>query len=112
MKTPVLKTAGLALLATGLLCGSAASGTQSYFNYYGRLVAPALIPYGEAQPVPANGCVWDNLVYSNGAVIARGVPLITYFRCERGTWMVTSAGDAIFGPRVPERPGTVQPVPP
>lgn len=112
MKTPALKTAGLAFLAAGMLGGPATSDAQSYFNNYGRLVPPALIPYGEVQPVPANGCVWDNLVYSNGAVIVQGFRLITYFRCERGTWMVTSAGDAIFGPRVPERPGTVQPVPP
>ncbi len=62
--------------------------------------------------MPPNGCVWDNLVYSNGAVIARGVRLTAYFRCEGGTWTITSAGDAIFGPRVPERPGRAQPAPP
>ena len=107
-----MKTAGLAFLAAGLLCGSAASGAQSSFNNYGRVVPPELIPYGEVTPVPPNGCVWDNLVYSNGAVIARGVPLTTYFRCDGGTWTVTSAGDVIFGPRAPEKPRNARPAPP
>ena len=107
-----MKTAGLAFLAAGLLCTAAASAAQSSFNNYGRVAPPVILPYGEVTPVPPSGCVWDNLVYSNGAVIVRGVPLTTYFRCEGGTWTVTSAGDAIFGPRAPETPGSAQPTPP
>lgn len=107
-----MKTAGLAFLAAGLLCAAAASAAQSSFNNYGRVAPPVILPYGEVTPVPPSGCVWDNLVYSNGAVIVRGVPLTTYFRCEGGTWTVTSAGDAIFGPRAPERPGGAEPTPP
>jgi hypothetical protein len=107
-----MKTAGLAFLAAGLLCPAAASAAQSSFNSYGPAAPPGFLPYAEVTQVPSDGCVWDNLVYSNGAVIARGVPLTAYFRCEGGTWTVTSAGNAIFGPRVPERPGSAQPAPP
>lgn len=107
-----MKTAGLAFLAAGLLCGSTASGAQSSFDDYRAAVPPGYAPYGELVQVPPNGCVWDNLVYSNGAVIARWVRLPAYFQCENGTWTVTSPGDALFGPRVPERPGKVRPTPP
>ena len=107
-----MRTAGLAFLAAGLLCGDAASGAQSSFDNYRRVAPLELVPYSELTQVPPNGCVWDNFIYSNGAVIVRGDRLTTYFRCEGGTWTVTSAGDAIFGPRAPETPGSAQPTRP
>ena len=37
--------------------------------------------------VPPNGCVWGNLIYSNGAVIERPLTNRVYFRCVQGSWM-------------------------
>ena len=107
-----MNVTGLAYLAAALLGGSAALGAQSPFNSYGRMAPLELVPYGELMQVPPNGCVWENLVYSNGAVIARWYPSTTYFQCERGTWTIISPGDAIFGRRAPERPVGAQPTPP
>jgi hypothetical protein len=101
-----MKIARLAFLVAGLLGGPAAFGAQSSFNSYGGLAQPELVPYGQPLQVPPDGCVWGNLVYSSGAVIAQCHPFSTYFQCERGTWTIIPPGDAIFGRRAPEKPGS------
>jgi hypothetical protein len=36
--------------------------------------------------VPAGGCVWDNAVFSNGAIFERYIRRPFYFRCMNGQW--------------------------
>jgi hypothetical protein len=35
---------------------------------------------------PAGGCVWDNGVYSDGAILERRQFPTTFFRCTAGRW--------------------------
>lgn len=93
---------GLAFLAAGLLSGFAAFGAQRPSTGYGPAAPPDLAPYGGLAQVPPNGCVWENVVYSNGAVIPR--PYASLPECDRGTWTMISPADAIFGRTVPETP--------
>lgn len=37
-------------------------------------------------PVPAGGCVWENAVFSNGAIFERYLGRPFYFRCMDGPW--------------------------
>jgi hypothetical protein len=54
---------------------------------------PDSVPTFEGAPesalaqVPANGCVWGNLIYSNGAVIERQLTNRIFFRCAQGSWI-------------------------
>jgi len=50
------------------------------------LVPPEFVPYSALAQVPANGCVWGNLIFSNGAVIERQLTTRVYFRCVKGDW--------------------------
>jgi hypothetical protein len=36
--------------------------------------------------IPAGGCVWDNAVFSNGAIFERFIGRPFYFRCMNGQW--------------------------
>jgi hypothetical protein len=90
-----MKTAALSLLAA-TVGGIAAGWAQPRPG--DQLLAPSeIIPYGAPVQVPTNACVWENLVYSHGAVIQIRAPLTTYFRCARGRWEIISPGDLMDG---------------
>lgn len=104
----MMKMTGLAFLAAGFLSGSAHVAAQrpsaSYGLGYGLAAPLQVAPYSELAQVPPNGCVWENAIYSNGAVIPQGyASLPVYFQCDRGTWTMISPADAILG-TVPETP--------
>lgn len=70
---------------------------------------PESVPYGTLSQAPLDACVWANLIYSPGAIVATQVPMTSYFRCVQGTWEVTSPGEAMGGRRAPEESGTSRP---
>lgn len=105
----MMKMTGLAFLVAGLLNGSADVAAQRPSTGYGLgygLAAPLdVVPYSGLAQVPPNGCVWENVIYSSGAVIPQGyASLPIYFQCDHGTWIRISPADAILGPAVPETP--------
>jgi hypothetical protein len=67
---------------------------QNQYNN-GRAGAPAYIPYGLPLQVPPAGCVWDNVIYSNGAVIERQNPVTTVYQCVRGSWKIIRPGELL-----------------
>lgn len=93
----------LAVLMLGDLSGGRAQAPNSQAT-----TLPELVPYGALSQVPPNACVWANLIYSPGAIIATQVPMTSYFpsyfRCVQGTWEVTSPGEAMADMR-PRGPG-------
>jgi hypothetical protein len=71
----LLMTAALALAAHG----AAAQGNAA--------VPPSdNLPYAMPMAVPANGCAWAGLTYSDGAIIQGRLALPTFFRCSGGIW--------------------------
>jgi hypothetical protein len=53
---------------------------------YGPSVQSPLAEYLVPPQVPAGGCVWENAVFSNGAILERYIGRQFYFRCMSGQW--------------------------
>jgi hypothetical protein len=59
--------------------------------------------------VPRDGCVWNNTVFSNGAILERHQMPRAFFRCVQGSWRsFNSFYDATVG-RELARPGSATP---
>lgn len=68
------------------------------------------MPYAMPTAVPANGCAWAGLVYSDGAIIQGHLPLPTFFRCARGSWESFNAAEqAIDRSHAQEASGSSRP---
>jgi hypothetical protein len=95
------------LIAGGLALASyqaAAQGANS------PAPPPDALPYAMPMTVPANGCAWGGLVYSDGAVIQGRLAVATVFRCASGSWeSFNSAQQAIDRSRSQEASGSSQP---
>src|SRR5260370_19906774 len=55
--------------------------------------------------VPRDGCVWNNTVFSNGAIIERRQQPWAFFRCMQGSWQSFDTFDAARIGREPAPPG-------
>ena len=62
-------------------------------------------PESALADVPPNGCVWGNLIYSNGAVIERPLANRIYFRCVQGSWINFPTLEQATTYGQPARPG-------
>ena len=71
--------------------------------------------YAIPPPVPAGGCVWDNAVFSNGAIFERYLGRPFYFRCTDGQWQsFYTFYEAMIGrddPPILKRNGQQRPTP-
>jgi hypothetical protein len=70
-------------------------------NY--AITGPSLGPENGAylQPapvVPPGGCVWENVVFSDGAIIERRPQPRVVFRCVQGSWQSFDSFDAARAP--------------
>ncbi|HUK61530.1 MAG TPA: hypothetical protein VLV50_20020 [Stellaceae bacterium] len=85
----------LLAMAAGI-CAVAATPTLAQ----GVRAAPlAAVPYPMTVTVPANGCAWSGVAYSDGAVIKPLPSDFSYFRCTRGSWQrFSSLADATREP--------------
>ena len=71
---------------------------------------PDALPYAMPLTVPANGCAWGGLVYSDGAVIQGRLPVAAFFRCAGGSWQsFSSAEQATDRAHAQEGSGSSQP---
>jgi hypothetical protein len=74
---------------------------------FGVVLAPAALAQGQGGvpttaltlpmplEVPANGCAWSGVAFSDGAVIEPLRNAFSYFRCARGSWLrFTSLAEA------------------
>jgi hypothetical protein len=86
--------AALASLATSALAEGVVTMTPDLETSAGA--------YLQAPPmVPRDGCVWNNTVFSNGAIIERHQMPWAFFRCIQGTWRsFDSFHDATVGREV------------
>jgi hypothetical protein len=74
----------------------------------GAYVQPQII-------LPEGGCIWNNAVYSDGAIFERQQTPRTAFRCTQGSWQsfdsfdaarsVGRDGDGAARPSPAQRPG-------
>jgi hypothetical protein len=91
------------LFAGALLLAAHPAGAQGALDT--APPPPDALPYAMPMAVPANGCAWGGLVYSNGAVIQGRLPLATFFRCAGGGWQsFSSAEQATERSRPPQEP--------
>ena len=96
MRARVLGVLGLAVIA-------APADAQVVRNGYPVMSQPAeyLVP----PPVPTGGCVWDNAVFSNGAIFEAYLGRPFYFRCMDGQWRsFYSVHEARIGSNEPPTP--------
>jgi hypothetical protein len=68
----------------GLAVNVASADAQVVRN--GSSVMGLTAEYPIPPPVPAGGCVWENAVFSNGAIFERFLGRPFYFRCMNGQW--------------------------
>jgi hypothetical protein len=52
----------------------------------GQIAVSPPVAYVVPPPVPEGGCVWDNAVFSNGAILERYLGRSFYIRCMSGRW--------------------------
>jgi hypothetical protein len=45
-------------------------------------------------PIPQGGCVWNNAVFSDGAILEKQQQPRAFFRCVQGTWQSFDSYDA------------------
>jgi hypothetical protein len=66
--------------------------------------------YLSAPPVvPPDGCVWNNSVFSNGAILERRQMPWAFFRCVQGSWRSFDSFDEAAAGREFSRPGATTP---
>ena len=51
--------------------------------------------------IPAGGCVWNNAVFSDGAILQWPEQPRAFFRCVRGRWQSFESFDAAASGRAP-----------
>jgi hypothetical protein len=64
----------------------AAPADAQIINNSGSPVGSRPAEYVVPPPVPVGGCVWENAVFSNGAIFERYIGRPFYFRCMDGQW--------------------------
>jgi hypothetical protein len=76
----ILRALGILGLAT------LAAPTEAQIAKNGPSLGSPLAEYLVPPQVPAGGCVWDNAVFSDGAIFERYIGRQFYFRCMNGQW--------------------------
>lgn len=76
-----------------LLAAALALAAQDVGAQVPNAAAPLSDTYAVPMAVPANGCAWAGLIYSDGAVIQGRLTLPTFFRCAGGSWQSFSSAE-------------------
>jgi hypothetical protein len=72
----------IGVLAAAVIAPSASAQVVKSESAAASPPAEYLIP----PPLPAGGCIWENAVFSNGAIFERYLGRPFYFRCVNGQW--------------------------
>lgn len=81
-KEDIMRACVLGILA--LIAIATPADAQVIRNGSSIMSPPAV--YSIPPPVPTGGCVWENAVFSNGAIFERYLGRVFYFRCMNGQW--------------------------